>query len=43
LGLGLYIVFQVVKAHGGTVEVASGREDRTVFQVSLPRSPGSRE
>jgi signal transduction histidine kinase len=39
LGLGLYIVYQVVKAHGGSVEVTTGSDDRTVFQVSLPRSP----
>ena len=39
LGLGLYIVYQVVKAHGGNVEVVTGRDDRTVFRVSLPRSP----
>jgi signal transduction histidine kinase len=39
LGLGLYIVYQVVKAHGGSVEVTTGRDDRTVFQVSLPRNP----
>jgi two-component system sensor histidine kinase/response regulator len=38
LGLGLYIVYQVVKAHGGRVELTTGRDDRTVFQVSLPRS-----
>ncbi|HEX4151440.1 MAG TPA: hybrid sensor histidine kinase/response regulator [Steroidobacteraceae bacterium] len=37
LGLGLYIVYQVVKAHGGAVDVASGHDDRTVFRVSLPR------
>ena len=37
LGLGLYIVYQVVKAHGGGVEVTTGRDDRTVFRVSLPR------
>jgi two-component system sensor histidine kinase/response regulator len=43
LGLGLYIVFQVVTAHGGGVEVTTGRDERTVFQVALPRrldSPG---
>jgi signal transduction histidine kinase len=37
LGLGLYIVHQVVKAHCGTVDVTTGRDGRTVFQVSLPR------
>jgi len=42
LGLGLYIVYQVVKAHGGHVEVATGREDRTVFEVSLPRQAAIR-
>ncbi len=37
LGLGLYIVYQVVKAHCGSVEVTTGRNDRTAFRVSLPR------
>jgi signal transduction histidine kinase len=37
LGLGLYIVFQVVTAHGGSVEVTTGCDERTVFQVALPR------
>lgn len=37
LGLGLYIVYQVVKAHDGEVDVATGVDDRTVFRVSLPR------
>jgi two-component system, sensor histidine kinase and response regulator len=38
LGLGLYIVYQIVKAHGGSVEVATGRHDRTSFRVAVPRS-----
>jgi signal transduction histidine kinase len=37
LGLGLYIVNQVVQAHGGKVEVTSGPDDWTVFRVSIPR------
>jgi signal transduction histidine kinase len=36
LGLGLYIVQELVKAHGGTVSVSSGI-GRTVFTVRLPR------
>jgi two-component system sensor histidine kinase/response regulator len=39
LGLGLYIVYQVVKAHGGSVGVKTGLEERTIFEVRLPRSP----
>jgi two-component system, sensor histidine kinase and response regulator len=38
LGLGLYIVYQIVKAHHGTVEVQSGCDNRTVFSVVVPRS-----
>src|SRR5690606_4075529 len=37
LGLGLYIVDQFVRAHGGTVTARSeGR--RTVFEVQIPRA-----
>jgi len=38
LGLGLYIVYQIVKAHRGTVDVESGRDGRTRFRVVLPRT-----
>lgn len=37
LGLGLYIARQVVKAHGGTVDVRSCAIDGTTFTVKLPR------
>jgi PAS domain S-box-containing protein len=37
LGLGLYIVQQVVRAHGGTVEVRSTAREGTCFTVRLPR------
>ena len=37
LGLGLYIVAEVVRRHGGTVGVASTDEE-TVFTVRLPRA-----
>jgi signal transduction histidine kinase len=38
LGLGLYIVYQIVRSHGGTVDVDSGRMNRTVFRVDVPRT-----
>ncbi|MEA5448249.1 HAMP domain-containing sensor histidine kinase [Leptolyngbya sp. CCNP1308] len=38
VGLGLYIVREIVVAHGGTVEVASTAEEGTTFAVRLPRS-----
>lgn len=36
LGLGLYIVREIAKAHGGEIEVRS-ENDETVFAVRLPR------
>jgi signal transduction histidine kinase len=39
LGLGLYIVRQVVEGHGGRVEVRTG-EEGTSFIVRLPRGEG---
>jgi PAS domain S-box-containing protein len=37
LGLGLYIVEQVVTGHGGRIEVSSTEEAGTTFRVLLPR------
>jgi signal transduction histidine kinase len=37
LGLGLYIVDRIVKAHGGSIDVRSSEEDGTTFTVHLPR------
>lgn len=38
LGLGLYIVNEIVRAHGGTIVVASDAENGTTFEVLLPRA-----
>jgi signal transduction histidine kinase len=40
LGLGLYIVDQIVRGHGGTVDVRSTPEEGTTFRVRLPVSSG---
>ncbi len=37
LGLGLYIVTQVVRAHGGSISVSSSEHDGTTFSSRLPR------
>jgi signal transduction histidine kinase len=39
LGLGLHIVHQIVRAHGGEVEVRSSAEDGTTLTVRWPRGP----
>lgn len=39
LGLGLYIVRQLIQAHQGAVDVhSSGEENKTMFRVIVPRS-----
>jgi PAS domain S-box-containing protein len=43
VGLGLYIVKQVVSAHGGTVEVRSSAEHGTTFSVRLPKYPPNQQ
>ena len=37
VGLGLYIVREIAKAHGGTATVTSTEETGTTFTVTLPR------
>jgi signal transduction histidine kinase len=41
LGLGLFIVKEIVNGHAGTVEVASTESEGTTFTVRLPRVPRS--
>jgi signal transduction histidine kinase len=38
LGLGLFIVREIARAHGGTVSVASD-DGGTTFELRLPRDP----
>lgn len=42
IGLGLYIVDHLVRAHGGTIDVRSTAEEGTTFGVTLPRAPAER-
>jgi signal transduction histidine kinase len=39
LGLGLYIVRQIVLAHGGDIEVESTAQGGTTFRIMWPRAP----
>ena len=39
LGLGLYITHEIVKAHGGTLQVRSTEAEGTCFWLNLPRHP----
>lgn len=41
VGLGLFIVSEIAKAHGGTVSVTSTLEDGTVFTVVIPQARAS--
>jgi signal transduction histidine kinase len=37
LGLGLYIAKEIVKAHGGTIELTSNKHEGTTVTITLPR------
>jgi signal transduction histidine kinase len=41
LGLGLYIVREIVRSHDGVIRVESGPESGTIFSVDLPRTLGN--
>lgn len=43
VGLGLFIVREIVSAHGGTVEATSVEGEGTTFTVRLPRRNGDEE
>jgi signal transduction histidine kinase len=46
LGLGLFIIREIVRAHGGTVQVSSTEAEGTTFTLRLPRQAprrGSKE
>lgn len=39
VGLGLFIVREIVRSHGGTIQVSSDDSTGTRFEVRLPRAP----
>jgi PAS domain S-box-containing protein len=43
LGLGLFITREILKAHGGAIEVRSSEQDGTTFTISLPRTAASEQ
>jgi signal transduction histidine kinase len=41
IGLGLFVVERIVRAHGATIEASSSAERGTEFRIALPRSAAS--
>jgi PAS domain S-box-containing protein len=39
LGLGLYVVAEIVEAHGGRIDLSTRPGEGTTFRVQLPRTP----
>ena len=42
IGLGLFVVKHITRAHGGDVSVRSSAEEGTTFTLTLPRTEGAR-
>jgi len=38
IGLGLYIAREIIRAHGGSIEVSSSESDGTVFTLRVPKA-----
>jgi signal transduction histidine kinase len=43
MGLGLFIVREIVNGHHGAITVRSSREQGTVFSITLPKRAGINE
>jgi phosphoserine phosphatase RsbU/P len=43
VGLGLFIVREIARAHGGTAEVRSAPDEGTTFEVTFPRTRDDRD
>ncbi|MBU2028256.1 MAG: HAMP domain-containing histidine kinase, partial [Proteobacteria bacterium] len=39
IGLGLSVVYGIIKQHGGTIDVESKEREGTKFTITLPRLP----
>ena len=42
IGLGLSVVYGIIKEHGGTIDVESKEREGTKFTITLPRLPAAK-